>query len=167
MDSGKNLTEIKLRLRSFDQNNPMAEVITYLKSLSRDDMEIRINAALIMVFLPYARFHSGKYTFEQLRFACWEAQDSLDKHGSTMRLALGVVHALRADEKPNFLQHLPLQSSNSFTTDNSVSEANLIRQEDENISVESNTNESNTNESNTNHSNDNFSYEDLNSAFGD
>ena len=155
MDSEKNLTEIKLRLRSFDQSNPMAEVITYLKSLSRDDMEIRINAALIMVFLPYARFHSGKYTFEQLRFACWEAQDSLDKHGSTMRLALGV-------EKPNFLQHLPLQSSHSFTTDNSVSAANVIRQEDENISVESN-----TNELDTNHSNDNFSYEDLNSAFGD
>ncbi len=155
MNSKKNYAEINLRLRVFDNNDPMIEVIEYLRSLSKDDMGIRINAALIMIFLPYARFHSGKYTFEQLRFACWEAQDSLDKHGSTMRLALGV-------EKPNFLQHLPLQSSHSFITDNSVSEANVIRQEDENISVESN-----TNESNTNHSNDNFSYEDLNSAFGD
>ena len=26
----------------------------------------------------------------QLRSTCWEAQDSLDKHGSNMRLALGV-----------------------------------------------------------------------------
>ena len=26
----------------------------------------------------------------QLRSTCWEAQDSLDKHGSNMRLALGI-----------------------------------------------------------------------------
>lgn len=26
----------------------------------------------------------------QLHSTCWEAQDSLDKHGSNMRLALGV-----------------------------------------------------------------------------
>ena len=155
MDSDSYLADIRLRLRSSEQNSPTAEVITYLKSLDKDDMQTRINAILVMAFLPYARFYSGKYTFEQLRFACWETQNSLDNHGSTVRLALGV-------EQPKFSQHLPLQSSNSFTTDNSVSEANVIRQEDENISVESN-----TNKSNTNHSNDNFSYEDLNSAFGD
>ena len=152
MDSDSYLADLRLRFRSFEQNSPTAEVITYLKSLDKDDMQARINAILVMAFLPYARFYSGKYTFEQLRFACWETQDSLDKHGSTMRLALGV-------EQPKFSQHLPL---NSFTSDNSVnleteSEANEIKEEDEDVSVESSTNDINNK----------FSYEDLNSVFGD
>ncbi|MCC5624727.1 hypothetical protein [Nostoc sp. CHAB 5715] len=50
----------------------------------------------LSALLPYARYHSGKYTQEQLRFACWEAQDCLNKHGSNMRLAMSV-------EQPQFV----------------------------------------------------------------
>ncbi len=152
MDSDSYLGDLRLRLRSSEENSPTAEVIAYLKSLDKDDMQTRVNAILIMAFLPYARFYSGKYTFEQLRFACWEVQNCFDKHCSNIRLALGV-------EQPKFSQHLPLNSS---TSDNSVnlepeSEANEIKQEDENVSVESSTNDINNK----------FSYEDLNSIFGD
>lgn len=153
MDSDSYLADLRLRFRSSEQNSPTAEVITYLKSLDKDDMQTRINAILVMAFLPYARFYSGKYTFEQLRFACWEVQDAFDKHCSNMRLTLNV-------EQPKFSQNLP--SPNSLISDNSVnlepeSEANEIKQEGESVSVESSTNDINNK----------FSYEDLNSIFGD
>ncbi len=137
---------LSLRLQS-TENKPLGEVITYLKSLSGDEMRREVADILIMTLLPYARYHNGKCTAGELRSTCWEAQDSLDKHGSNMRFALGV-------EQSKFLQYRSQQSS----PDNS---ANLepedeIKQEDENISVESSTNSSNK-----------FSYKDLDSIFGD
>ena len=82
-------TSLSLRLQS-TENKPLGEVISYLKSLSGDEVRREVADILIMTLLPYARYHSGKYTAEQLRSACWEAQDSLDKHGSNMRFALEV-----------------------------------------------------------------------------
>ena len=137
-------TSLSLRLQS-TENKPLGEVITYLKSLSGDEMRRKVADTLIMTLLPYARYHNGKCTTSELRSTCWEAQDSLDKHGSNMRFALGV-------EQSKFLQHSPQQSS----PDNSVNlePEDEIKQEDENISVESSTNSSNE-----------FSYKDLDSIF--
>ena len=137
-------TSLSLRLQS-TENNPLGEVITYLKSLSGDEVRREVADILIMTLLPYARYHNGKCTTSELRSTCWEAQDSLDKHGSNMRFALGV-------EQSKFLQHSPQQSS----PDNSVNlePEDEIKQEDENISVESSTNSGNK-----------FSYKDLDSVF--
>ena len=137
-------TSLSLRLQS-TENKPLGEVITYLKSLSGDEVRREVADILIMTLLPYARYHNDESTAAELRSTCWEAQDSLDKHGSNMRFALGV-------EQSKFLQYRSQQSS----PDNS---ANLepedeIKQEDENISVESSTNSGNK-----------FSYKDLDSVF--
>ncbi|MHC5675659.1 hypothetical protein [Nostoc sp.] len=86
---------LSLRLQPYE-GDPMAEVVDYLNSLPKDEVNRKVADILVATLLPYARYHSGKYTQEQLRFACWEAQDSLNKHGSNMRLALGV-------EQPQFV----------------------------------------------------------------
>ncbi|BAZ03357.1 hypothetical protein NIES37_73700 (plasmid) [Tolypothrix tenuis PCC 7101] len=86
---------LSLRLQPYE-GDPMAEVVDYLNSLPKDEVNRKVADILVAALLPYARYHSGKYTQEQLRFACWEAQDSLNKHGSNMRLALGV-------EQPQFV----------------------------------------------------------------
>ena len=97
----KQRVQLNIRLQAY-ADEPIAEVFEYLKSLPKDQRTQRILDTLLLIFLPYARYHSGKYTFEQLRFTCWEVQNALDKHGSTMRLALGV-------EQPQFV--LPNHSS--------------------------------------------------------
>jgi hypothetical protein len=84
----------------------MAEVADYLNSLPKDEVKRKVADILVAALLPYARFVSGNYTSEQLRFACWESQDCLNKHGSNMRLAMGV-------EQPQFVlphQVMPLES---------------------------------------------------------
>jgi hypothetical protein len=83
----------------------MAEVADYLNSLPKEEVNRKVADILVAALLPYARFVSGNYTSEQLRFACWEAQDSLNKHGSNMRLAMSV-------EQPQFVlpQVTPLES---------------------------------------------------------
>ncbi|MBW4504965.1 MAG: hypothetical protein KME64_00365 [Scytonematopsis contorta HA4267-MV1] len=85
---------LSLRLQPYS-GDPMAEVAEYLNSLSKDEVNRKVADILVAALLPIARYHSGQYTPEQLRFACWEAADSLNKHGSNMRLALGV-------EQPQF-----------------------------------------------------------------
>lgn len=91
----KKRKSLSLRFQPYE-GDPMAEVVDYLNSLPKDEVNRKVADILVAALLPYARFESGKYTPEQLRFACWEAQDSLNKHGSNMRLALGV-------EQPQFV----------------------------------------------------------------
>jgi hypothetical protein len=91
----------------------LAEVVDYLNSLPKDEVNRKVADILVAAFLPIARYHSGEYTLEQLRIACWEAQDSLNKHGSHMRLALGV-------EQPQFVlpqaTHFPPVTVNASTS---------------------------------------------------
>ena len=54
-------TSLSLRLQS-TENNPLGEVISYLKSLSGDNMRREVADILIMALLPYARYHDGKCT---------------------------------------------------------------------------------------------------------
>ncbi len=95
---------LSLRLQPYE-GDPMAEVAEYLNSRSKDEVNRKVADILVAALLPYARYDSGKYTPEQLRFACWESQDCLNKHGSNTRLALGV-------EQPQFVlpQQVALQS---------------------------------------------------------
>ncbi len=96
---------LSLRLQPYE-GDPMAEVADYLNSLPKDEVNRKVADILVAALLPYARFVSGNYTSEQLRFACWESQDCLNKHGSNMRLAMGV-------EQPQFVlphQVMPLES---------------------------------------------------------
>ena len=86
---------LSLRLQPYE-GDLLAEVVDYLNSLPKDEVNRKVADILVAALLPVARYHSGKYTQEQLRFACWEAQDCLNKHGSNMRLAMGV-------EQPQFV----------------------------------------------------------------
>ena len=98
---------LSLRLQPYS-GDPMAEVADYLNSLPKDEVNRKVADILVAALLPIARYHSGKYTPEQLRFACWESQDCLNKHGSNMRLAMGV-------EQPQFvlpqqvMPHVPVE----------------------------------------------------------
>ena len=94
--NSKKRVDLILRLQGY-ANDPIIEVIEYLKSLPIDEMRQRINSFLVAGFLPYARYHKGNCEAEKLRYVCWESQDSLSKHGSHMRFALGV-------EQPQFVQ---------------------------------------------------------------
>lgn len=102
---------LSLRLQPYE-GDAMAEVAEYLNSLPKDEVNRKVADILVAALLPYARYKCGNYTPEQLRFACWESQDCLNKHGSNMRLALGV-------EQPNFVlpQQIMLQS-HSVANDN-------------------------------------------------
>jgi hypothetical protein len=86
---------LSLRLQPYS-GDPMAEVADYLNSLPKDEVNRKVADILVAALLPYARYKCGNYTPEQLRMSCWEAQDSLNKHGSNMRLAMGV-------EQPQFV----------------------------------------------------------------
>lgn len=86
---------LSLRLQPYE-GDLMAEVVDYLNGLPSCEMNRKVADILVAALLPLARYESGNYTQEQLRFACWESQDCLNKHGSNMRLALGV-------EQPQFV----------------------------------------------------------------
>jgi len=86
---------LSLRLQPYE-GDLMAEVVDYLNGLPKDEMNRKVADILVAALLPLARYETGDYTQEQLRFACWESQDCLNKHSSNMRLALGV-------EQPQFV----------------------------------------------------------------
>jgi hypothetical protein len=108
----KKRLSLSLRLQPYE-GDLLAEVVDYLNSLPKDEANRKVADILVAAFLPMARYHSGKYTLEQLRIACWEATDALNKHGSHMRLALGV-------EPPQFVlpqtTHFPPVTVNASTS---------------------------------------------------
>jgi hypothetical protein len=85
----KKRKSLSLRLQPYE-GDLLAEVVDYLNSLPKDEVNRKVADILVAALLPIARYHSGEYTPEQLRIACWEAQDSLNKHGSNMRFAMSV-----------------------------------------------------------------------------
>ena len=95
----KKRLSLTMRLQPYE-GDVLAEVVNYLNSLPKDEAQRKVADILVAAFLPVARFKSGNFTPEQIRFACWEAQDSLNKHGSYMRLALSV-------EQPQFVLSQP------------------------------------------------------------
>lgn len=91
----KKRLSLSLRLQPYS-GDLLAEVVDYLNSLPKDEVNRKVADILVAAILPIARYHSGNYTSEQLRMSCWESQDSLNKHGSNMRLAMCV-------EQPQFV----------------------------------------------------------------
>jgi hypothetical protein len=53
----------------------MAEVVDYLNSLSKEEVNHKVSDILVAALLHLAWYHSGEYTPEQLWFACWESLD--------------------------------------------------------------------------------------------
>ena len=105
---------LSLRLQPYE-GDLMAEVVDYLNGLPKDEMNRKVADILVAAFLPVARHESGNYTQEQLRFACWESQDCLNKHSSNMRLALGVEQpqfVLPSHTVPGAVQHLTNNNMN-------------------------------------------------------
>lgn len=99
---------LSLRLQPYE-GDLMAEVVDYLNGLPSCEMNRKVADILVAALLPIARYESGNYTQEQLRFACWESQDCLNKHSSNMRLALGVEQPqfmLPSHTVPGAYQHL-------------------------------------------------------------
>jgi hypothetical protein len=98
--SKKKRLSLTMRLQPYE-GDVLAEVVNYLNSLPKDEAQRKVADILVAAFLPVARYSSGSFTPEQIRLACWEAQDVLNKHGSYMRLALGV-------EQPQFVASQPV-----------------------------------------------------------
>ncbi|MCC5653918.1 hypothetical protein LC609_29905 [Nostoc sp. XA013] len=97
--SKKKRKSLSLRLQPYE-GDVLAEVVDYLNSLPKDEAQRKVADILVAAFLPVARYSSGNFTPEQIRFACWEAQDSLNKHGSYMRFAMSV-------EQPQYVLSQP------------------------------------------------------------
>ena len=89
MSKKKKRYSLSLRFQPYE-GDLMAEIVQYLQELPKDEVMHKVADALITTLLPYARYCSMNFTPEQIRLACFEAQNSLDKHGRNMRLALGV-----------------------------------------------------------------------------
>ncbi|AFZ57598.1 hypothetical protein H6G54_30235 [Anabaena cylindrica FACHB-243] len=116
----KKRKSLSLRLQPYE-GEPMAEVVDYLNSLSKEEVNRKVSDILVAALLPLARYHSGECTPEQLRFACWESQDVLNKHGSNLRLALGVEQPQFV--LPNYVTSVaPVMSSANTSTHNGMTD---------------------------------------------
>lgn len=120
----KKRLSLSLRLQPYE-GDVLAEVVDYLNSLPKDEAQRKIADILVAAFLPVARYKSGSFTPEQLRFACWEAQDCLSKHGSYMRLAIGVEQPQFALSPPNLPAPVPFVVANPPTYSSSASEESV------------------------------------------
>ena len=80
-----------LRLQPYD-GSLLAEVVDYLNSLERDELNKVISDLLISAFLPLARHNAGNYLPEQLRITCINSCDSLLRHSEYIRQVLQVNH---------------------------------------------------------------------------
>ena len=126
---------LSLRLQPYE-GDLMAEVVDYLNGLPSCEMNRKVADILVAALLPIARYESGNYTIEQLRFACWESQDCLNKHSSNMRLALGV-------EQPQFMLpsygvHGGVQHQNFDNVKKDNGRASFEEEEEETPTIQSN-----------------------------
>ena len=62
-----------------DANTPTGEIISWLKSLERRDCQQKIEQALMMVYLPYAK-EKLQASQSDIQRSFWETQDLLSKH---------------------------------------------------------------------------------------
>ena len=68
----------------------LAEVVNWLNSQERDEMNRLIADAIIMAYLPYARASDENVSTTELERCCWETQNMLDKHGFNLRQSLQI-----------------------------------------------------------------------------
>lgn len=93
----KSRKSFSFRLQPYD-GTPMAEVADYLNSLDSGSAMRKVEDLLVLGLLAYARLEQGAES-ERLRLTCLECCDALDKHATTLRLAIG-VDASRTSQVP-------------------------------------------------------------------
>ena len=93
------------------EGEPIKQVVDYLFALSKNERHKQVANILVPAFLPYAFYHNGNYSFEQLRYLCWRSQESLNNHGYYMRLALGIPETDSSSQN-----QITSQTSQSFQT---------------------------------------------------
>lgn len=86
---------LSIRLQPYE-GDPLAEVAAWLNEMVSRDANRLIENALLMAFLAYARFDAGEYDEQEIRRACLECCDALDKHASKMRQAMRVEQPSRS-----------------------------------------------------------------------
>ena len=102
-----------ITLRAYSTDVVLCELVNYLKALDRSLAKQKIEEVLIMALLPLAKQHSGKYSHEQLRLSCLEAENSLTKHSSYLRQALMVAPAPQVSYP---YAYAPLPPTNNIST---------------------------------------------------
>ncbi|MBD2089073.1 hypothetical protein H6F67_04285 [Microcoleus sp. FACHB-1515] len=108
MSKARPRKSLSLRLQPY-ADSPLAEVIDYLNTFEKEDLNRKIGDILVMCLLPYARLHANELEAD-LRITCLEACDAMDKHASTMRQALRVP---QLQFQPGFVSTPAIDASRS------------------------------------------------------
>ncbi|MEL6930063.1 MAG: hypothetical protein AAFO95_15690 [Cyanobacteria bacterium J06600_6] len=102
---------LSIRLQPYPETL-LAELVNWLNSLEQSEKKQRIETALIMAYLPYARESSGASKAEIER-CCWETQDMLNKHGYYLRRILDVSEVPTLEVPLNQNEHSIMLSFSS------------------------------------------------------
>ena len=86
---------LSLRLQPYE-GTPLAVVVDYLNSLSKEEVNNKVGELLVMTLLPYALFDEGKLPRERLRSTFLASRDLMEKHLGIMALTLELEQSLFA-----------------------------------------------------------------------
>ena len=84
---------LSLRLQPYE-GTPLAVVVDYLNSLSKEEANNKVGELLVMTLLPYALFDEGKLPRERLRSTFLASRDLIEKHLGIMALTLEIEESL-------------------------------------------------------------------------
>ncbi|AFZ15527.1 hypothetical protein Cri9333_4751 (plasmid) [Crinalium epipsammum PCC 9333] len=84
---------LSLRLQPYE-GTPLAVVVDYLNSLSKEEANNKVGELLVMTLLPYALFDEGKLPRERLRSTFLASRDLMEKHLGIMALTLEIEESL-------------------------------------------------------------------------
>ena len=87
--SRRKRVSLSIRLQPYE-GSLLAEVANWLKQMEKGEANRRVEEALLMAYLPYARAAQGEDE-KEIERCCWETQDRLNNHGFLMRQALRVA----------------------------------------------------------------------------
>jgi hypothetical protein len=94
----KSRKSLSIRLQPYE-GTPMAEVADYLNDLDTGTALRKVEDLLVLGLLAYARLEQDADA-ERLRLTALECCDGLEKHATTIRLAIGVEPANRQEQPP-------------------------------------------------------------------
>ena len=121
--SRRKRVSLSIRLQPYE-GSLLAEVANWLKGMEKGEANRRVEEALLMAYLPYARAAQGEDESEIER-CCWETQDRLNSHGFLMRQALRVAQprlasgSLERTQGPDSLHSQARMSSSPSTPSSS------------------------------------------------
>lgn len=84
---------LSLRLQPYE-GTPLAVVVDYLNSLSKEEANTKVGELLVMTLLPYAKFYGSKLPQESLRSTFLASRDLMEKHWGIMALTLELEESL-------------------------------------------------------------------------